>query len=223
MLLCKNAMRSRERRFSTGVIHTKIDRFEPGKRHLPAPGGEELMESKKVLVAYATRYGSARFVAGEITEYLKGLKMETELVDLRKQKAPKLPGTYDLVVVGSSVAMFQWTARAKAFLRRCRRLKVPTAVYITCGTAIREPQKAREKFMDRVIGRLDISPVFSMVTGPVIDFRPGKGLPESLKGRIQGTIKAMAGDRFEPDGLMDLRNPDDMAAFRKDLEGFLAG
>ena len=176
------------------------------------------MENKKVLVAYGTRYGSAGIAAGDIRDFISGLGHEVTLVNLRKEKAPSLPGGYDLVVAGSSVAMFSWIGRVKSFLRRCARAGVPTAVYITAGTAIEDPGKARERFMDRVIARAGLSPVQILATGPVIDFRPG-GLDPKVKGRIRGTIEAMLKDDFQPDGLMDTR---DMAVFNGFLESLKA-
>ncbi len=86
------------------------------------------MNRKRILVAYGTRYGSARFTATQIDAYLKDKGYSTTLVNLRKERAPSLPGNFDFVVAGSSVAMFSWVGKVKFFLRKCRRASVPTGV-----------------------------------------------------------------------------------------------
>lgn len=178
------------------------------------------MEEKKVLVAYGTRYGSAAIAAGDIRDFITGLGHEVTVVNLRKERAPALPGGYDLVVAGSSIAMFSWIGKVKAFLRRCARTGVPTAVYITSGMAIEEPEKSKERFMDNVLARVGLSPVQTLATGPVIDFRPG-GVDPKLKGRIKGTIEAMLKDDYQPDGLMDTRDTVRFNGFLESLKAEL--
>jgi len=180
------------------------------------------MNEKRVLVAYGTRYGSARIVARDIAEAFGQLGHRVDLADLRKDRVRERLDSYDLIVAGSSVAMFMWLGAVKRFLRRSRRSAVPTAVFICCGTAIDEAPKARERFLDRVIDKIGLEPVMAQPVPPVIDFRPEVGLSEGLKKRISGTIKAMAKDDFQPDGLMDFRNRDEFQEFLKRLTGLLA-
>jgi len=177
---------------------------------------------KTVLIAYATRYGSARITAGEISAYLAKKGYETEEVNLKKGKPRKGLNEYDLIVAGAGIAMFMWAPAARRFLKKCRRAGISPAVYITCGTAIGEPEKAKSQFFDKGIDRAGITPALSGIFGPAIDFTPGSGLPEGLKNRIKGTIKAMAKDDFNPRGLMDMRRREDLDAFSESLAALLA-
>lgn len=177
--------------------------------------------SKKVLIAYGTRYGSARITAGEIADSLKAKGHHVSLIDLKKERPPADPASFDLIVAGSSIAMFMWLGRVKGFLRRCKRIGVPTAVWINCGMAIEEPGKARAWFYDKVINRIGIKPVESGIFGPVLDFTPDTGLPEGLKNRIKGTVQAMAKDGFKADGIMDMRRREDVDAFCAALAALL--
>ena len=177
---------------------------------------------KTVLIAYATRYGSARITAGEINACLKGKGYETEVVDLRKGKPGKRLEEYDLIVTGASIAMFMWAGAARRFLKKCRRKGITPAVYINCGTAIEKPEKAKTKFFDRGMEKFGIEPAASGIFGPAIDFTPGTGLPENLKKRIAGTIKPMMKDDFSPDSLMDKRRREDLDAFSGALIELLA-
>jgi menaquinone-dependent protoporphyrinogen IX oxidase len=175
------------------------------------------MAQNKVLVAYGTRYGSAGIVAQDIVDYLKNRPVEIDLIDLRKDGFTGSLSEYDLVVAGSSVAMFMWLGKVKRFLKKCRKAGVPTAVYITCGTAIEEEEKARSKFLDKTLGKIGLEAVVSRPIPPVIDFRPGDGLPDKIKNRIKNTIQAMAKDRYQENGLMDFRDQEKFTSFLEEL------
>jgi len=179
------------------------------------------MAGKKVLVAYGTRYGSARIVAGEVKDFLEKSSYDLTLVNLRKNKVPGTLKDYDLIVAGSSVAMFSWIPAVKRFLKKCSVMNVPTAVYICCGTDIEDPGKARERFMNKVLERVGIKPVLTETISPILDFRPGVGIPEKLKKRIKSTIKAVARDKYQEDGLMDLRDKKRFGTFLENLAGLL--
>lgn len=179
------------------------------------------MAGKKVLVAYGTRYGSARIVAEDVKKFLEKSSNDVTLVNLRKEPVPGNLKDYDLIVAGSSVAMFSWISAVKRFLRKCSDSKVPTAVYICCGTDIDDPSKARERFMNKVLVKVGIQPVLTETISPILDFRPGVGIPEKLKKRIKSTIKAVAKDDFQEDGLMDLRDQERFSKFLENLGGLV--
>jgi len=179
------------------------------------------MAQKKIVVAYGTRYGSTRIIAGEVAEFLKQKGCLTELVDLRSRGVRSRLEDFDMAVVGSSIAMFSWITKVKAFLRKCKKTGIPTAIFISSGMAVDDPEKAKTKFMDKIIARNQIRPIAAEAFAPVIDFRPGSDVPEKTKKRIKGTIKAVAKDRFQEDGLMDLRDKDQFESFLAELAASL--
>lgn len=179
------------------------------------------MTGKKVLVAYGTRYGSARIVAFDVKDFLEKSGNEVTIVDLRKETAPGSLKDFDMIVAGSSVAMFSWISAVKRFLKKCSKSKIPTAVYICCGTDIDDPGKARERFMNKVLAKVGIQPVLTETISPIIDFRPDEGIPEKLKKRIKSTIKAVAKDNFQENGLMDLRDQERFGKFLENLGGLI--
>jgi menaquinone-dependent protoporphyrinogen IX oxidase len=107
------------------------------------------MSEKKVLIVYATRFGSARITAEEINDYLQEKGYKTDLIDLKKARSPKDLKAYDLVVAGNSVAMFMWTRQIKGFLKKCKKRGISPAVYINCGTAIDKPEEAKTRFLTK--------------------------------------------------------------------------
>ena len=49
--------------------------------------------------------------------------------------------------------------------------------------------------MNKVLEKVGIKPVLTETISPILDFRPGVGIPEKLKKRIKSTIKAVARDK----------------------------
>ena len=88
----------------------------------------------KVLIAYATRFGTTEKCAGILAEMLMEKNLEVELVDLKKDKRVK-PENYDLVVVGGSFLVFRMNAFVKKFVKRNLNilLNTRTAIFM-CGT-----------------------------------------------------------------------------------------
>ena len=169
--------------------------------------------AKRILNVYATRYGSTRIVAKEIEACLSERGFAVATVELLKRGTPPDPALYDGIVAGSGIAMFMWIGRMKRFLKHLKRDASPLVVYICSGTALESPDKARDKFLNPVISRLKRTPSYAEVIEPVMDFRPDGGLPGGIVKKIEPIIQAMAGDRFEKDSLMDLRDKDHFDRF----------
>ena len=71
----------------------------------------------KILVAYASRFGTTEKCAGLLADMLSGKGHEVELADLKKDARIK-PDDYDLVAVGGSFVAFRMNAFVKKFVKR---------------------------------------------------------------------------------------------------------
>jgi menaquinone-dependent protoporphyrinogen oxidase len=83
----------------------------------------------KVLVAYATRYGSTQEVAEAISAALQDCGLVADMQVLREIR--KLEG-YQAVVLGAPLFMFHWHKDALGFLARQQAvlMKIPVAIFV---------------------------------------------------------------------------------------------
>ncbi|HSG67941.1 MAG TPA: flavodoxin domain-containing protein [Bacteroidales bacterium] len=70
--------------------------------------------AKKVLVAYASKYGSTAEIAEKIGEVLAGRKLHVEVAEVNN--VPNLKD-YDAVVIGSAVYIGKWRKDAVRFMK----------------------------------------------------------------------------------------------------------
>lgn len=82
----------------------------------------------RVLVAYASKYGSTQEIAETIAATLRESGLEVELEPAKEVKALD---EYTAVVMGAPIYMFHWHKEAKSFLSRHREVltKLPVAIF----------------------------------------------------------------------------------------------
>ncbi len=73
----------------------------------------------RVLVAYASKYGSTRGIADFIGQKLRDRGMQ---VDVQAVNSVEHPGDYDAFVIGSALYTFHWLKEAKSFVSNNRAL-----------------------------------------------------------------------------------------------------
>lgn len=124
----------------------------------------------RVLVAYATKYGSTQEVAGFIAEALEEDGVDAEVAAARDVAA--VDG-YDAVVVGAGLYNHRWHGDAVRFVSRHRATleRLPVAVFAVgpVNDTAEEFGAAREQ-LDRILARWDwLSPASSEVFGGRFD------------------------------------------------------
>lgn len=83
--------------------------------------------SKKVLVAYATKYGATAEIAEKIGEVLS---QTGNSVDVLPVKQVKDLDAYDAVILGSAVYIFHWRKEASRFLKANAKLLAERPLWI---------------------------------------------------------------------------------------------
>ena len=111
-------------------------------------GGDRNM-GKRVLVTYASKYGSTGGVADAIGKELcgKGLAADVALI----RNAGDL-GSYQGVVVGSAIYMGKWMSEATDFVKNNRNLlsQVPVAYFLVCMTLAQPTEEKRTEVLSYV-------------------------------------------------------------------------
>lgn len=174
----------------------------------------------KVLVAYGTRYGSAR----EIAEHIGStLTKEGHEVDVKRASKSVSVDDYELVVIGSGIQVGSWTKEAKNFLRlNSSSLKwKKTALYVSCGDMLEEEKREEsyKKYLLDPAEKNGLEPVAYGFFGGTFDFTGKKGFMYNM------FMKMIKGD-FEKkgistEGVYDFRDWDKITEWTKNLPSLI--
>jgi menaquinone-dependent protoporphyrinogen oxidase len=88
---------------------------------------------KRILIAYATRFGTTEKCAHMLADILKKKNLEVELVDLKKNKNAS-PENYDLIAVGGSFLALRMNSLVRKFIKNNLKTLLSTKIGIfVCG------------------------------------------------------------------------------------------
>lgn len=135
----------------------------------------------KTLVGYFSKSGATETYARAIAETLAGLGINAELVNLRQKKP--VAAEYDCIVLGTGIRMFMVYRKWRRVLKQKEVREKRLFLFLSSGMAIREPDKAVEKFVRPIVDKFGLKPV------SVIAF-PG-AIPEKWRkdGEDKDTVK----------------------------------
>lgn len=107
----------------------------------------------KILIAYATRFGTTEKCAGMLAEILREKNLEFELVNLKKDKRVK-PENYDLVIVGGSFLAARMNAFVMKFVKRNLNilLNKKTGVFM-CGSDENWENEIKKGFPEELLDK----------------------------------------------------------------------
>lgn len=132
--------------------------------------------SIRVLVGYATRYGSTQEVAEEVVAALRERGLEVDLQPMRKVRT--LAG-YSAVVLGAPLYMFRWHKDARRFISRHREALAerPVAIFALgpFTTGAEEEWRGSREQLDRELAK------FPWLTPVALEVFGGKFDPEKLR------------------------------------------
>ena len=116
----------------------------------------------KVLIAYASKYGTTGEVAEKIGEVMKSKGAEVKVANIRDKPDPK---GYDAAVVGGAVYITMLNGKTKGFVARHRKTlkEIPVAYFVVSGTMKDDTPENREKIgkklnpMIKKVGPVDVA------------------------------------------------------------------
>jgi menaquinone-dependent protoporphyrinogen oxidase len=170
---------------SAGYSHAAEIQFPEGKC-----GGKNKME-KRVLITYASKYGSTGGVADAIGKELCSRDVDADVVLIKN--AINI-GSYQGVVIGSAIYRGQWLSEAVDFIKNNREIlrQLPVTYFLVCMTLSQPTEEKRAEasaYMDPVLKAVpEIRPVgigtfagaldYSNLSWPYKMILKSKGSPE---------------------------------------------
>jgi menaquinone-dependent protoporphyrinogen oxidase len=108
--------------------------------------GRSKQSKQRILIAYASKYGSTSEVAVAIG---KVLCHEGHIAETKKIKNVTNLQMYDAVIVGSAIQYDTWMSEARAFVTANQHIlnKLPVAFFFTCLVLSKKSEKTEQKAM----------------------------------------------------------------------------
>jgi menaquinone-dependent protoporphyrinogen oxidase len=185
-----------------------------------------VMTSKKVLIAYGTRYGSTEEISQEIGKTLKKEGLQVQFVDLKKTKSKDWPSleNFDGVLVGSSIAMGKWMNEPQEFLKKhkaeIQKKEKILGMFVCCGTASfpETYEQGKNDYLEKIMAKIGIEADIYEAFGGVYDFSESSRVIGMAKRMLKMGAKYMnknQGTQIDLNGKNDFRDWNQIQNFAK--------
>jgi len=178
----------------------------------------------KALIVYGTRTGTAAITAQEIAQTLQSEGVETKVVDAKKEKIQSIT-EYDLIIVGSGIAMGRWTGEPEAFLKKFQKelAAKKVALFVNCGSAAEKlnPTKpeiaanARVKYLEEKANKHNLKPLALGFFGAIYNYNTMSWIMK--KGMEAERPKLAANYKESEPGVYDTRDVEAIKNWAKEL------
>jgi menaquinone-dependent protoporphyrinogen oxidase len=175
--------------------------------------GLKPLENLRVLIAYASRFGSTSEISQEIGDILRKEDLNVDLIDLKGDsgKNPNL-SDYEGILVGSGIRMGRWTKEDLSFLKKnCKELSQKNlGPFVSSGEAA-NPEKydqAKKKYLEDVIRKIGLmqTDVLIEAFGGVFDLSTSNNYSFFEKKMIKRIATSSAGFVVQDGKMNDFRN-----------------
>ncbi len=188
-------------------------------------GEKEMHPDFDALIVFGTRYGATAGTAEEIGKNLRQEGFNVKVANLKEEKIQDI-SEYNLVVLGSGMAMGNWTSEAEEFVKRLQKdlENKKLALFISSLKPIEEKMgntKAIERIqkigLDEKIAKYGLNTIAVGIFGgiinyPKISFLLRKGMELGYKSQLQ-----KHGFKEVEPNVYDLRNWDEIRDWTKEL------
>lgn len=150
-----------------GDGHAAQNRFPEGR----CGGGPET--AKRILIAYASKYGSTAGVADAMGKELCGRELSADVLQIGNVKNL---ASYQAVALGSAIYRGRWMPEAVDFLKKNREAlrRIPVAYFLVCMTLARPSEKDHAEalsYLDPVLKAVpEIRPVAIGAFAGAVDY-----------------------------------------------------
>ncbi|MGD2248251.1 MAG: flavodoxin domain-containing protein [Candidatus Methanofastidiosia archaeon] len=154
--------------------------------------------SKKVLIAYGSRFGCTKEVSQKIGNILKDQGIEPEIVNLRKTKSKNWPklDQFDGVLIGSGIKIGRWTKEPKSFMKKNKDVLNSTKVgmFVCSGAAAVDKNHAQKEYLEKVMNEVGVKAQVYDAFGGVMDLSEDSPLGFLDKKMLKTGAKEMTKD-----------------------------
>lgn len=187
--------------------------------------------SRKVLVAFGSRYGCTKEIAQKIGDILEEEDFECHVVNLKKASRKNWPliNVYEGVILGSGIQINQWVGEAKKYLKEIaeelQKGRIKFGVFISAASSAMDKPLAVEKYITKVMKKMKINPDMSEAFAGVLDFSDKSNLGKLKKGMLKLAAKGMSKDNedmeLDYEECNDLRDWPAIEQFARDFAKIL--
>ena len=171
------------------------------------------MEKLRVLIAYASRFGSTSEISQEIGDILRQEDFSVDLIDLidNSGKIPNL-SDYEGILVGSGIRMGRWTKEGLNFLKNNRKelSQKHLGLFVSSGEAANPKtyDQAKKKYLEDILKKIGLlqSDVLVEAFGGVFDLSASNNYSFFEKKMIKRIATSSVGFVVQDGKMNDFRN-----------------
>lgn len=154
--------------------------------------------SKKVLIAYGSRFGCTEEVSQKIGNILQEEGIEYELVNLRKTQSKNWPklDQFDGILIGSGIKISRWTKEPKSFMKKHKDVlnSKKIGIFVCSGAAAVDKDHARKEYLEKVMNEVGVTAQAYDAFGGVMDLSEDSPLGFLDKRMLRMGVKEMTKD-----------------------------
>ena len=182
------------------------------------------MISKKVLLVYGTRYGSAEEISEKMADLLREKGAEVDIFNLKTTPEKEIPAfnNYDGILVGTGIKMGQWTKEVKDFVtakkEELNSFKGHRGFFVSSGYAA-DPEmyeKVKIKYTKDALDKIGVKIDYFDAFGGLMDFTKSSRMSWLDKKILKSVAKN--DPKINLNGWSDLR---DWQQIEKFILGFI--
>lgn len=176
------------------------------------------------MIVYGTRLGATASTSEEIAKVLREEGLEVRVVDAKKEKVKDI-ASYDLILVGSGIAMGKWMGEPEDFLKRFRGELAgkKVALFVSCGTAAPSPSQtpeqvaaSRKMYLDDKAAQYGLRPVALGFFGGAYDYNNMPWWASMFMNAAKKDLISTGAKETKP-GLYDTRDWEAIRAWAREL------
>lgn len=179
----------------------------------------------KTLVAYGTHFGASGGTAAEIAKILSQEGFEIKVANLKEEKIKDI-SEYQLIVIGSGMAMGNWVKEAEDFLRGFQKdlENKKLAIFISSLRPVEEKAgkadqiaRTQKTGLDDKITKYSLNPIATGFFGGVVNYnKMGYLTRKAMEVGYKSQLQKFGFKEIEP-GVYDLRDWDEIRSWAREL------